>query len=150
LHYQEPEIIREACLDQMLAHASKHLNWRKKAEQDVILSHHKACSLALRTREFLRENINNDISLECLAVELGTDRFRLTRRFKAAFGLAPHAYLIQLRLARARTLLAQGVSPITVASELCFSDQSHLGRWVRRAYRLTPSAYQKQTAKMVY
>ena len=144
LHYQEPEIIREACLDQMLEHASKHLSWRKKAEQDVLLSMPQACPLALKTREFLRQNIHQDINLESLAQELGTDRFRLTRRFKAAFGLAPHAYLIQLRLAKARALLAQGVSPISVASDLCFADQSHLGRWFRRAYRLTPSAYQKQ------
>lgn len=144
LHYQEPEIIREACLDQMLAHASKHLSWRKKADRDLPLSFGNPCELALRTREYLRQNIHQDINLESLALELGTDRFRLTRRFKAAFGLAPHAYLIQLRLAKARTLLSQGISPISVASDLCFADQSHLGRWFRRAYRLTPSAYQKQ------
>lgn len=150
LHYQEPEIIREACLDQMLEHASKHLSWRKKGEETQVLLNNVPCHLALQTREFLRENLNQDINLESLAVALGTDRFRLTRRFKAAFGLAPHAYLIQLRLARARTLLAQGCSPIHVASELCFSDQSHLGRWFRRAYRLTPSAYQKQTSKVIY
>ncbi|OUR68538.1 AraC family transcriptional regulator [Marinomonas sp. 42_23_T18] len=147
LHYQEPEIIREACLDQMLEHASKHLSWRKKADQDLLLSNPIPCSLALKTREFLRQNIHQDISLESLASDLGTDRFRLTRRFKAAFGMAPHAYLIQLRLAKARALLALGLSPIQVASELCFSDQSHLGRWFRRAYRLTPSAYQKQIVK---
>lgn len=144
LHYQEPEIIREACLDQMLEHASKHMSWRQKVEQDVLLSLPSVCPLALRTREFLRDNIHQDINLESLAQELGTDRFRLTRRFKAAFGLAPHAYLIQLRIAKARTLLAQGISPISVASDLCFADQSHLGRWFRRVYRMTPSAYQKQ------
>jgi AraC-like DNA-binding protein len=150
LHYQEPKIVREACLDQMLEHTSKHLSWRKKGEETRNLLNNTQCHLALQTREYLRANINQDINLESLAVALGTDRFRLTRRFKAAFGLAPHAYLIQLRLARARTLLSQGWSPIQVASELCFSDQSHLGRWFRRAYRLTPSAYQKQTSDVIY
>lgn len=147
LHYREPEIIREACLDQMLVQVSRHLSWRQKMEQDVLLSQTSMCPLALRTREYLRDNLYQDINLETLAQALGTDRFRLTRRFKAAFGLAPHAYLIQLRLAKARTLLAQGISPISVASDLCFSDQSHLGRWFRRAYRLTPSAYQKQISQ---
>lgn len=71
----------------------------------------------------------------------GVDRFRLTRAFKAAFGLPPHAYLVQLRLSMARRLLARGAQPAEVASDLGFADQSHLGRWFLRAYGLTPAAY---------
>jgi AraC-like DNA-binding protein len=86
-----------------------------------------------------------DISLHTLAEVCGTDRFRLTRAFKAAYGLAPHAWLIQLRLIRGRQLLAAGVQPIDVASRLGFADQSHLGRWFVRAYGITPGAYQQRT-----
>ncbi|NQD58823.1 AraC family transcriptional regulator, partial [Pseudomonas sp. CM25] len=78
----------------------------------------------------------------------GIDRFRLTRAFKAAFGLAPHAYLIQLRLARARRLLAQGQTPAEVAVALGFADQSHLGRWFRRAYQLTPADYRRRCSNL--
>ena len=76
------------------------------------------------------------------------DRFRLTRAFKSAFGLPPHAYLVQLRLARARHWLAKGEQPADVAIALGFADQSHLGRWFVRAYGLTPAAYRKRCSNL--
>ncbi|MDR8241163.1 AraC family transcriptional regulator, partial [Acinetobacter baumannii] len=38
---------------------------------------------------------------------------------------------------------ARSISPAQVASDLCFSDQSHLSRWFKRCYELTPAAYRK-------
>jgi AraC-like DNA-binding protein len=38
-------------------------------------------------------------------------------------------------------MLAHGAPPATVAASCGFADQSHLGRWFRRAYRMTPAAY---------
>ena len=76
------------------------------------------------------------------------DRFRLSRAFKEAFGLPPHAYLIQLRLARARQLLGRGLAPAQVAADLGFADQSHLGRWFRRAYGVTPAYYRQRCSKL--
>jgi AraC-like DNA-binding protein len=92
--------------------------------------------------------MTQDIGLDDLARVTGVDRFRLSRAFKAAFGLAPHAYLIQLRLARARRLLAAGQSPVEVAATLGFADQSHLGRWFQRAYRMTPAVYRKRCSNL--
>lgn len=95
-------------------------------------------------RECLDAHLHDDIGLDDLAIACGVYRFRLTRAFKASFGLAPHAYLIQLRLAKARQWLARGMAPAEVAHALCFADQSHLGRWFRRAYYLTPGHYSKR------
>jgi len=99
-------------------------------------------------RDYLQPEVFADIGLVALAQAWGGDRCRLTRAFKAAFGLAPHAYLIQLRLAKARQLLARGESPAQVASTLRFSDQSHMGRWFRRAYQLTPADYRKRCSNL--
>jgi len=99
-------------------------------------------------RDYLHAHLDQDIGLVELAQVCGVDRFRLTRAFKAAFGLAPHAYLIQLRLARARRRLALGETPASVATSLGFADQSHLGRWFRRAYRLTPADYRKRCSNL--
>ena len=69
-------------------------------------------------------------------------------RALAAFGIAPHAYLVQLRLARARQLLASGQPPARVAMTLGFADQSHMGRWFRRAYGLTPAHYRRRCSNL--
>ena len=69
------------------------------------------------------------IGLDELAEAVGVSRFRLSPSFEAAYGLPPHAYLVQLRLARAWRMLAAGSTPVTTASALGFADQSQLGRW---------------------
>jgi AraC-like DNA-binding protein len=138
LHAQDPLMVRQAALDGLLERLTEHLAWRTRLNPDPRLP-----QVALRARDYLRAHLRHDIGLQELASICGVDRFRLTRAFKAAFGLPPHAYLVQLRLALARHLLAQGVQPADVATDVGFADQSHLGRWFMRAYGLTPAAYRK-------
>jgi AraC-like DNA-binding protein len=98
----------------------------------------------LAARDHLHARLADDVGLEELARVAGVDRFRFTRQFTAAFGLSPHAYLVRLRLRAARRLLATGASASDVAAAVGFADQSHLGRWFQRAYRLSPAAYQRR------
>ncbi|MEK1943789.1 MAG: AraC family transcriptional regulator [Pseudomonas sp.] len=139
LHGNELRIVRQTALDGLLAQMTAHLHWRQPQLLDPRLP-----LVAQRARDYLHAHGHDDIGLDDLARISGVDRFRLTRAFKAAFGMAPHAYLIQLRLAKARHLLARGETPVQVASALGFADQSHLGRWFRRAYQLTPADYRKR------
>jgi len=142
---QQPElrIVRQSALDALLTELTAHLHWRANHRVDPRLP-----LVAQRARDYLHDHLDQDIGLDDLATVCGVDRYRLTRAFKAAFGLAPHAYLVQMRLARARHLLAHGATPADVAVALGFADQSHLGRWFRRAYGLTPSHYRKRCSNL--
>ncbi len=143
LHDGDLRIVRQTALDGLLASLTRHLDWRKRQDFDPRLP-----LVAQVARDYLHAHTYEDIGLDDLAQACGVDRFRLTRAFKAAFGLAPHAYLIQLRLAKARQLLARGETPAQVASVLGFADQSHLGRWFRRAYQLTPADYRRRCSNL--
>ncbi|MGN8247593.1 AraC family transcriptional regulator [Pseudomonas sp. SMV7] len=143
VHGQDWRIVRQTAMDDLLACLTRHLHWRRRLNPDPRLP-----LTAQRARDYLHAHLASDIGLEDLAQACGIDRFRLTRAFKAAYGLAPHAYLIQLRLARARRLLAEGQTPTEVAMALGFADQSHLGRWFRRAYQLTPADYRKRCSNL--
>ncbi|MFG0466439.1 AraC family ligand binding domain-containing protein [Pseudomonas putida] len=143
VHGQDLRIVRQTAMDDLLACLTRHLHWRRRINPDPRLP-----LTAQRARDFLHANLERDIGLEDLAQACGIDRFRLTRAFKAAFGIAPHAYLIQLRLAQARRLLALGQTPAEVAVALGFADQSHLGRWFRRAYQLTPADYRRRCSNL--
>lgn len=143
LHHKELRIVRQTAIDDLLACLTGHLQWRRRLDPDPRLP-----LTAQVARDYLHAHLDQDIGLDDLAQVCGVDRFRLTRAFKAAYGLAPHAYLIQLRLARARQLLARGQGPAEVATALGFADQSHLGRWFRRAYRLTPADYRKRCSNL--
>ena len=138
LRDDEPRMVRDAALDVLLERLSRNLSWRKRTQHNPQMP-----AVALRARDYLHTHFQQNIGLDDLCQVCGVDRFRLTRAFKAAFGIAPYGYLIQLRLAQARRLLALGEAPADVASDLGFADQSHLGRWFRRANGFTPGVYRK-------
>jgi len=94
-----------------------------------------------RAHDYLREHYRDDVSLDELARAAGVSRCHLCRLFSVAMGLPPHAYQLQLRLARARELLAHGTPPARVAAEVGFCDQSHMGRCLKAAIGVTPSQY---------
>ncbi|AQZ35826.1 AraC family transcriptional regulator [Pseudomonas sp. LPH1] len=143
LNDNEPRMVRDAALDALLERISRSLHWRQ-----CLPGNPQIPRVALRARDYLHAHFHQNIGLDELARVCGVDRFRLSRAFKAAFGIAPHGYLIQLRLVRARRLLALGTAPADVASDLGFADQSHLGRWFRRANGLTPGAYRSLCTKL--
>jgi len=152
----EHQLARDAALDAVLLALRPHLGGPDPAEKagrdmvvprrarDLVAARHaRDVVVARRARERLHAAASGDgIGADTLAREAGAaDRFHLARAFRAAHGCAPHAYLVQLRLLRARCLLAGGMPPVAVAAECGFADQSHLGRWFRRAYGLTPAGY---------
>jgi AraC-like DNA-binding protein len=94
-----------------------------------------------RVRSLLRQRFAENISADELAGVVGCSRFTLYRGFRAAYGFAPSDYQRDLRLRRARALLAEGVAPSTAAAEAGFADQAHLTRWFTRTYGVTPAAY---------
>lgn len=138
VHFGELTMVQQSALDNLLAGLAVHSHWRARVDNASL-----PLASAHRAREVIHSQFNEDLSLQDLANAVQTDRFSLTRAFKKAFGIAPHAYLIQLRLAQARIRLARGERPAQVAAELGFADQSHLGRWFRRAYRLSPAQYRQ-------
>lgn len=123
LHSDEMKIVQQSTMDGLLAQITSHCHWRKRLPSQL-----QSAAVAHRARDYLYAHIGDNIGLSDLARETGTDRFTLTRCFKREFHLAPHAWLIQLRLAKARQCLARGEQPVDVAAALGFADQSHLGR----------------------
>jgi len=71
----------------------------------------------------------------------GLSPYQLSRAFRAHTGLPPHAYLVHVRVRRARRLLDAGVSPAAAAAGAGFADQSHLHRHFTRIIGVTPGVY---------
>jgi AraC-like DNA-binding protein len=94
-----------------------------------------------RAREYLRDNIARNVSLEELAAIAGTSKYHLVRHFRATFGLPPHSLQISERVIRARALLERGMGVAEVAASLGFVDQSHLHRHFKRRLGMSPARY---------
>nr|WP_321984475.1 AraC family transcriptional regulator [uncultured Lichenicoccus sp.] len=102
--------------------------------------HHPGMS-AVRDR--IEDGYACDPGLQSLADHAGVGRFQLLRQFKLVFGLPPHAYLKQVRVARAQALILSGLTLADVAASAGFADQAHMTRVFRESRGYTPGALRR-------
>lgn len=91
-------------------------------------------------REYLSDNVGNNVSLDELAQVAGLSRTALIQNFCRRYGLTPHAWHMRARAERAKRLLLDGRRPAEVAFQLGYSDQPHLTRLIKRYYGVTPAS----------
>lgn len=96
-----------------------------------------------RVSELLADNLAANLSLERLCQEAALNRYQLIRLFRKHYGQPPHAYQIDQRIKKARTLLRDQTARLDdVASQLGFADQSHFHRHFKQRLAMTPGTYQ--------
>ncbi len=95
-----------------------------------------------RIKEKLFDEISDAHQLETLASEAGMSRYQLLRAFKKQYGLPPHAYLIDEKIKRSKTMLKSGQAISDIALQLGFSDQAHFQRQFKKKLAVTPKYYQ--------
>lgn len=94
-----------------------------------------------KAKSYMKERFASEISMEDLAREANLSKFHLIRVFARDTGLSPHAFLMNVRAARAKERIAAG-QPLAEAALACgFFDQSHLSRHFRRVFGITPGQY---------
>ncbi|CAN5622323.1 AraC family transcriptional regulator [soil metagenome] len=97
------------------------------------------CRKALgRARDYLHAGWAEPVRLSALAEIADLSPYHFLRSFRSHFGLAPHAYQMQLRVIRAKDLLFDGRAVKDVALEVGFYDQAHLTNVFRRYTGVTP------------
>jgi AraC-like DNA-binding protein len=97
--------------------------------------------LIRRAKEFLEANLGHRLRLADVARAVGASPAYLTDTFRRVEGIPLHAYLTQLRLARALVDLRHTDNLTTLAFELGFSSHSHFTAAFRRAFGCTPSQF---------
>jgi len=98
----------------------------------------------LDAQVLLRGQLQHAPTVSDLAAAVGLSTRTLNRRFKAALGVGPVAYLKQLRLEEARTLLRQtNLSIGEVGWQVGFKDSSFFGRQFQRHTGMTPRDYRR-------
>lgn len=84
-------------------------------------------------------------SLGEMAAMAGLSKYQLLRRFQKAYGVTPHAWLLQQRAERARGMIQGGAALAIAAASSGFADQSHMTRVFVRQFGFTPGAWKQAT-----
>jgi AraC family transcriptional regulator len=92
--------------------------------------------------DYVGDNIaNKGLTLADIADAAHMSPYHFSRLFKESTGLAPHQYVIEQRLKRARVLLGSTALPIAEIALLCgFANQSHLNRHLKRLFDVSAKA----------
>jgi AraC-like DNA-binding protein len=114
----------------------------------LIIKYHEALLYKLnmplyRVKTFIEENyINAELSNEKLADEFDMTSKTLIRNFKTEFGIAPHAYLIQVRMNLAKQMLTKNEFHInTIYAEVGYGDFRSFSKQFKKFFGFPPSGY---------
>ncbi len=104
----------------------------------------------MRARDYIEMNYGQQVSIKTLASIAGLSPYHFIRVFKKHMGLTPHAYLKQVRIKRAKQMLATNMPITQTAADSGFADQSHLSRQFKRTYGITPGQYRNFVQDALY
>jgi len=91
---------------------------------------------------YVAQHYHERISANAAARSCGLTRFDFSRKFRTAFRTTFREYLLRVRIAEARRMLAEGRVSITgIAYSVGFNDGSHFARIFRRLTGALPSEY---------
>ena len=97
-----------------------------------------------RVIEYIHSHIQDDLSIDQIAVACYMSKYYLCRLFKKKMDLTIMEYILQTRLTMAKELLTQGERSVTQISHDCgFCSPSYFSRIFKEKVGQSPSKYQK-------
>jgi AraC family transcriptional regulator len=97
-----------------------------------------------RAIEFMHDNFGRELALEDIAAAAYLSEYHFARLFKQITGVTPHVYLANVRLERARKLLAETSLAISeIASAVGYQSQSHFTKMFKAVTGVTPRSYRE-------
>lgn len=95
-----------------------------------------------RVTDYIKQNLPEEIALTTLAQVAGLSRFHFSRAFRQATGMAPHAFIVHLRILEAKRLLRERKLTIAEVASACgFNDSAQFATSFRKATGQSPSSY---------
>jgi transcriptional regulator GlxA family with amidase domain len=102
-----------------------------------------------QAEEYLQQNFGRAVSIEGLAGRVAMSPRNFIRRFKAATGRLPGAYLQALRMAEAKALFEQDHGSVqAVAAKTGYENVAFFRSLFKRHTGMTPAEYRRRFARM--
>ncbi len=116
--------------------------WATRFPNTDIPSREKHISYVEEALKYIEANYSEAVTIQDLANWLGLERTYLYRLFKSMVGMSPQAYLLDVRIRQACTLLTHSDLTITnIARSVGYEDSLYFSRLFHRKKGQTPSQY---------
>jgi AraC family transcriptional regulator len=98
-----------------------------------------------RVKEFIDAHLDGEVSVMQLARTCGLSSHHFSRAFRRSTGMAPHQWLLQRRVDKAKQLLRSAKLPLSEVAAVCgFAHQSHFTRVFSQSVGVSPGRWQRQ------
>jgi len=115
--------------------------WSSKRSRTAVFA---SDPLMEQAAETIRLKAGEPLTLGDLAESAGLSRSQFTRRFQAAFGVSPAAYLTRIRMRMGRTLLLEtGLTLDEIAERCGYQNGFYFSRVFRKVHGMSPSAFRR-------
>jgi AraC family transcriptional regulator len=143
---REPIVHDAAYVESIGRMLSTHLLqalWRSDVLPDQAVG--LSAAVLARVVGHIEEHVGDSLRLASLGRVAGLSSSHFGRLFKVSTGLAPHAYVLRRRVAKAeQLLLGTDKKEVEIASLCGFSDETLMARWFRRILQCRPSEIRAQ------
>ena len=140
----ENRMLVQSCANRLIALLARYYYTPKLAEH-ALLRHQKTL---LEADQYMREHLNEDLSLEILAKRSNLQPSYFHKLFTAAFGVTPANRILGYRISAAKKALVEGALPLVeVAAQCGFSSQTYFCYRFRKVTGQTPAQYRKGKLK---
>jgi AraC-like DNA-binding protein len=138
------DILRQAMVDRIVhRHASRPI---RGGLGEILVP-----ARARRVIDYVEAHLASDLRLVELSAVAGISRSHFARAFRNTVGIAPHAFVLLRRLARAVELLAQRKLSVGEVAQRCgFADQPHLTRCFKSSFGHPPSLHVPRIAARMH
>jgi AraC-like DNA-binding protein len=96
------------------------------------------------TRHYINNNFDKELNLDLLSHIRFTSKFHLLRLFKRYYGQTPKQYLTDIRIEKAKELLAQGTAITETCFDIGFDSPSSFSTLFKSRVGITPTEFQKE------
>jgi two-component system response regulator YesN len=101
-------------------------------------------TIVQKVKQYIIQNINEDISREDIACHVNMNPDYLTRMFKKEIGLTISEYVFQERVDLAKEMLVKTDLPVgCIASSVGYNNFSHFSKMFKKATAINPQDYRK-------
>ena len=98
-----------------------------------------------KIKEYIHYNLDKDIKREDVASSVFMNPSYVSRMFKKAEGISLKDYIVQEKMAFARTLLQSSALPVSlVALKAGYSNFSHFSQVYKKMYGVSPTEERKK------
>lgn len=143
---EEQETTSQFYADSLVQTLMFHLvkNYTNTTSQIKVFSGGLSGNTLRRVKEFINDNLEQDLTLAEVSKLAGLSSFHFGRVFRQTTGITLQRYIMNHRIEKAKELLAQTQFPIVeIGFQTGFKSQSHFTTFFRKTTLLTPKVWRE-------